>query len=157
MSNEPNYAALNPPEDDPPEEWSWADRRAEIFDLIESAGHYRKLQKSQRELARHYDVALSTIQNDIQRVNEFIADHCGEDAKHELETLKNSAIDYYLENNEPDKAYYLMNTHYEILMKAGLQDKAPDEHEISGSGGGPIEVIINDQVIDTDDEHDDEN
>lgn len=134
MSNNPNYRKLSPPDDIPPTEWSWTDRRAEIYDMIERAGHYRNLQRSQRDLARRYDVALSTLQNDIQRVTAFQATHLGDGAEHELETLKNSAIQEYIENGQKAKAYYLMMNHYEILMEAGIKAKAADKHEVEHSG-----------------------
>lgn len=134
MTSEPDYRALKPPAGKAPAEYSYVERRAELFTMIERAGHYRNLQRSYRELARRYDCSPATITKDIKRINEWQAAQLGEGVDHELETLKTTAVQYYLENNEPHKAYYLMNNHYEILMEAGLKDRAADKHEIEHSG-----------------------
>lgn len=131
MSNVPNYRSLSPPDDKPTEEYTWAERRSEIYDLIEKAGHYRNIEASQRELGRRYGVSHSQIREDIQAINEWTAEHLGDNAEAELESLKTTAVQHLIEQGKPDKAYYLMMNHYETLMdaKAASQEKEPEKNE----------------------------
>lgn len=131
MSNEPNYRQLSPPEDKAPDEYSWAERRSELYDMIERAGHYRNLERSQRDLGNRYGVSHTTIRNDIQAINEWMADRLGDDAEAELETLKNRAVQKLIDEGKEDKAFYLMKNYWETLMEAGLKDKATEEVDVN--------------------------
>lgn len=145
MSNEPNYRKLSPPEGKVPEEYTWAERRSELYDLIERAGHYRNLERTQRELGRRYGVSHTTIQNDIKAINEWTAGRLGDDAEAELETLKNSAVQKLLDEGKTDKAFYLMKNYWETLMEAGVKEKAPDDVNLTHDGElkGNFSVNIN--------------
>jgi hypothetical protein len=99
--------------------------------MIERAGHYRNLERSQRDLARRYGVSSSQINKDIQTINEWIAEHIGDQADAELETLKTSAVQHLIEQDKPDKAFYLMMNFYETLMEteAAAQRREADRQE----------------------------
>jgi transposase len=133
MSDEPNYRALSAPEDKSRPEYSYVERRAELYDLVEQAGHYRNLERSQRDLARRYGVSQATIQKDLKRIREWKADRLGDHAEAELETLKTRAVEQLLDAGKPDKAYYLMMNHYETLMEAGVKQSAADEVQVDGN------------------------
>jgi len=122
MSDTPNYRKLAPPDDKDPEEYTWAERRAELYDMIERAGHYRNLERSQRELGDHYGVSHTTIQNDIQAVLTWQKAHLGNHAEGELETLKTKAIQELIDAGDFADAYDLMRKHYQTLMKMGRKD-----------------------------------
>lgn len=143
MSNEPNYRAINPPNDKPRDEYSYVERRAELYDLLEEAGHYRNLERSTRELGNEYGVSHTTIQKDIKRLLAWKADHLGENAHAELETLKTKAVRDALDNNEPGEAYSIISQHLSNLQSLGIVEKEPNKHEMSGEEGGPIMVIDN--------------
>jgi len=66
-----NYREINPPDDKEPTDYTTAERRAELFDAIERAGHYRNLQRSYRQLGRQYDVSHETIRRDINKILEW--------------------------------------------------------------------------------------
>lgn len=134
MTDHPNYRSLSPPEDKPREEYTYAERRAELYDAIDRAGHYRNLERSQRQLGDRYGVSHTTIRKDINAILEWKADHLGENAEAELETLKNKAVRDALDENDPAKAYRLMTTHFQNLMAVGEIEEAPDKHEIDHSG-----------------------
>lgn len=125
--SDPNYRTISPPDDKSPGEYSYVERRAELYDMIERAGHYRNLERSQRELGRRYDVSAKTVNKDIQRVNEWIADHMGGTAEAELETIKDRAIQKLISEGDEDKAFYLMKNYWETLMEAGVKDTAEDD------------------------------
>jgi len=133
MSNDPNYRSLSPPEEKPRAEYSYVERRAELYDLVEQAGHYRNLERSQRDLARRYGVSHTQIQKDLRRIREWKAKRLGDHAEAELETLKTRAVEQLLDSGKPDKAYYLMMNHYEALMEAGVKESAADEVQLDGN------------------------
>jgi len=133
MSSEPNYRALSPPDHKPTDEYSYVERRAELYDLIERAGHYRNLERSQRELGRRYGVSHTTIRKDINRILTWKAEHLGDHVDAELETLKTKAVQDALDDGDAQKAYQIMTTHLKNLQSLGLKDKEPEQVEHSGS------------------------
>ena len=66
MSNDIDYRNVDIPTDEAPEDFSYAERRAEILTLIEQAGHPSLLSSSQ--LADRYGCSQPTISNDINNV-----------------------------------------------------------------------------------------
>lgn len=158
MSNEPNYRTLSPPDDKEPVDYSWSERRSELYDMIERAGHYRNLERSQRELGRRYDVSHTTIRRDIEAILAWKNERMGDNAESELEMLKTAAVQKLIDENKTDKAYYLMKNHYETLMEAGVKERAADDVNLSHSGevDGNFSVSINHhRVTDTDADDDD--
>ena len=143
MGDHPNYRALNPPKDKDREDYTYAERRSELYDAIDRAGHYRNLERSTRELGNRYGVSHTTIRKDIQAILDWKADHLGENTTAELETLKTRAVEKALEDNEPEKAYSIITTHLRNLQSVGEVEQTPDKHEVTGEGGNPLEVTIN--------------
>lgn len=167
MSNDPNYRDLNPPPtpsevramygaDDPRleealddskrrEDWTWAERRAELYDMIERAGDWRNLSSSLRELGDRYDVSHTTIRNDIDAILEWEADHLGSDVEVELSMLQRSAVqDYLREARQKRKAgdykkaaelkaraYKVASSHLSDLQSTGELDHAARKQEVA--------------------------
>jgi hypothetical protein len=129
-----NYREINPPPDKPESEYTPAERRAELFDMIERAGHYRNLQQSYRQLGGRYGVSHETIRKDINRVLEWKRENLSPHAKVELETLKTKAVQELLEEKEYAKAYKVMSEHYENLQSMGKEEKEPDKVDVGGEG-----------------------
>lgn len=75
----PDYAALEPPQETPPAEYTTHQRRAEILQLIINAGSPHAV--TQTRLADRYDVHDSTISRDMDRLRESIDEHLGDNAK----------------------------------------------------------------------------
>lgn len=144
-----NYREINPPDDRSPEDYTPAERRAELFDAIERAGHYRNLQRSYRQLGKQYGVSKQQIRKDIVRVLDWKEEHLSPHAKVELETLKTKAVQELIDRGELMKAYRVMSEHYENLQEMGEEPKAADQVEVSGEGGGPVEVAISEEIIET--------
>lgn len=130
-NNEPNYRQISPPTDKPYEEFSYVERRAAIYNLIEQAGHYRNIEQSYRELGDRFGVSHQTIKKDIDTINEWIADNLGNNAESELSTLKNAAVQDLISRGEYDKAYRLMREHYELLQDMGLKDREAQEVDMN--------------------------
>ncbi|AFH22532.1 hypothetical protein OSG_eHP29_00040 [environmental Halophage eHP-29] len=129
-----NYREINPPTDKAKTNYTPAERRAELFDMIESAGHYRNLQKSYRQLGDRYGVSHEQIRKDIVSVLEWKEKHLAPHAKAELETLKTKAVQELLDEQEYAKAYKIMSTHYDNLQSMGEEEKEPDKHDVQGEG-----------------------
>ena len=129
-----NYREINPPSDTASEDYTTAERRAELFDAIERAGHYRNLQRSYRTLGKQYDVSHETIRKDINRVLEWKQAHLAPHAEVELETLKTKAVQELINAGEYAAAYDIMSDHYENLQSMGEKDETPDKHEFDIQG-----------------------
>jgi hypothetical protein len=67
-----DYEAVSIPEDTPPEEYHWTERRAEILQKIEEKGHPSAL--SQGDLADRYGVSHGQISQDMDRLAEHVRD-----------------------------------------------------------------------------------
>lgn len=133
MTNHPNYRAINPAPDKSKEDYTYAERRAELYNMLDRAGHYRNLEQSTRSLGDRFGVSHTTIRNDIQAILEWKADHLGDNIEGELETLKTKAVQDALENDNAEKAYEIMSTHLENLQSIGVIDKEPEQLEHSGT------------------------
>jgi hypothetical protein len=151
MADHPNYRALSPPADKAPDEYTYVERRAELYDLIEQAGHYRNLERSTRDLGARFGVSHTTIQKDIRRILEWKADNLGQHIDAELETLKTKAVREALDNGEAAKAYSIMSQHLRNLQSLGIKGETPDQLEVSGPDGGPLNVTVaHDTRVDSD-------
>lgn len=130
MSDHPNYKKVEPESTKPRPEYTWAERRAELNNLIESAGHHRKLERSQEELSNEFGVTQPTIWKDIQAVLEWRANNLGDNAEAELSILKTKAVQEKLDDSDAAAAYEIAAEHYELLMSMGVKDKAPEKHQV---------------------------
>jgi len=146
-----NYREVSAPESKEPEDYTTAERRAAIFDRIEQAGHYRNLERSTRELGRRFGVSHTTIQKDIRRILDWKSDHLGDNIDAELETLKTKAVQDALSNGEATTAYQIMSQHLRNLQSLGIKGETPDQLEVSGPDGGPLNVTVaHDTRVDSD-------
>lgn len=155
MSDQPNYRRLSPPPEKDPTEYTYVERRAELYDLIDQQGGYRNLDRSQRDLGERYGVVHRTIQKDIERILEWEKEHLGEHTESELSLVQGRGIqDYitaakeYRDNGQYEKAaecmaeaYELASDHLADLQDVGAKTKAPDKHEHSTEDGNPLVVI----------------
>lgn len=72
---EPDYSAVGIPTK-PPSEYSYVERRAELLQLIEDAGHPAAL--NQTELADRYGVTQQQISKDFDRIAEHVHARLGD-------------------------------------------------------------------------------
>ena len=142
----PEYAELSPPDDTPPDEYSYVERRAELYRLIEEAGHPHNLERSQRELGERYGVSQKQISKDIQRLREYEAANNSQRAKSVTSWLSEKTIMQTLEAaqnledagklEEAAKLYReAMDAQMEyndFMFKLGQLDEAPTSVEIEG-------------------------
>ena len=89
-TDHPDYRAIEPPADTPPEEWHWRERRAELLDYITQAGGPENI--TQSRLADRYGVDQSTISRDIDRLGEYVGDTLGDDVHLSLYALRGRVV-----------------------------------------------------------------
>ncbi len=136
-----DYRAVNVPEQKPPSDYSYVERRAEELQLIEEAGHPRAI--SQQRLADRYDVSQGQISQDFDRLRTFITktiDHDTVDAI--TETVFQKSIKELVEQGEYMDAVRATEKWNDWLMNRGKVDKEPNEVAVSGPDGGALEVAI---------------
>lgn len=63
----PDYREVEIPEDKPPEEFTYHERRAEILQEFEAVGYVKE-----HELAARFDVGVETIRKDMRRIEEAV-------------------------------------------------------------------------------------
>lgn len=142
-----DYSSIPIPEDKPPEEYTFNERRAEILRMIERKGHPWGFNYSQ--LGRRYGVSHTTIRKDFDRLKEWYRDRIGEEADFSSEIAYKRIIQEHLDNGEMDKARKALDSWNTWLQDTGRQEKEPDKHEVQGEGGGPLQIELNETIVQT--------
>ena len=133
MGNEPDYRMVNVPTDKPPSEYTYVERRAELLQLIEEAGHPRAV--SPTRLGERYGVTHSQISQDIDRLRTYIVDNIDSDTVDGItETVYQKAIKELMDNGDYKDAVKAVESWNSWLMDRGKVAKEPDKHEVDGSG-----------------------
>jgi hypothetical protein len=136
-----DYSQVSVPENKPAEDYHWTERRAEILQMIEQKGHPWGFNKSQ--LGRRYGVSDQQIHDDFDRLKEWYQDRIGTDAKVVSDLAFQRIIQEHMSNGEYEKARRALKTWNEWLQDTGEQASEPDQLEMMGEGGGPLDVTIN--------------
>jgi len=124
-NNTPNYRQIRVPEDVPPEEYSYSQRRAEILQLIEEAGHPDAL--NQAQLGRRYEVDRSSICRDFKRLREFLRETIGDHRHAVSATVFRKAIREHVEAGEWSDAIDAVESWNDWLREEGARDTEPEE------------------------------
>jgi hypothetical protein len=120
-----NYEAVDIPDDKPPSEYHWTERRAEILQLIEKAGHPDSI--SPTRLADRYDVSKSQISQDKSRLQEFIVEQIDEPAVDAItSTVFQTAVRELMDNDEYRKAAKTVADWNDWLGDRGHVEREPD-------------------------------
>ncbi|EMA44276.1 hypothetical protein [Halococcus saccharolyticus] len=101
MTDDIDYRTVEVP-DVPPEEYSYVERRAEVLDLLERAGHPRAVK--QADLARRYGCTRQNIHNDLDVLAEHVADNLGDRRELISEHVFHRALNGLLDDEEWRKA-----------------------------------------------------
>jgi hypothetical protein len=127
-----NYEAVDIPDDKPPSEYHWTERRAEILQLIEKAGHPDSI--SPTRLADRYDVSKSQISQDKSRLQEFIVEQIDEPAVDAItSTVFQTAVQELMDNDEYRKAAKTVSDWNDWLADRGHVEREPDRLEANVS------------------------
>jgi murein L,D-transpeptidase YcbB/YkuD len=131
----PNYAAMSPPDDKHPKDYSYVERRAELYRLIEEAGHPHNLERSQSDLADRYGVSQRQISKDIQRLREFEAEHNTDRTKSVTSWLAEKAVMQAVQENDFERALELQMEYNDFLFELGELDREAQGIELQGDAG----------------------
>ena len=132
MGNDIDYRSIDVPDDKVPSDYTYAERRAEILQLIEQAGHPRAI--NQTSLAERYGCAQSNISNDVDVLREYITENIDERTVDSItETVFQKAIQELVNNGEYMDAVKATEKWNEWLFDRGKVEKEPDKHEVDGS------------------------
>lgn len=129
-----DYSQIEIPTEKPRDEWTYAERRAEILKLILEAGHPGLL--SRKQLAEMYGVSATQITQDINQITDGIRDWMGKDADLVTQAVYHKAVKGHLQSDDLKdhaKAAELIRAWNEHLYKSGLRKAAPELLEHSGN------------------------
>lgn len=102
MASQIDYETVDVPDDKTPPEYTYAERRAEILELIREAGHPRRVKQSQ--LAKRYDCTVPNISNDMSTLAEYFDNSLGDRRVMGTQTVLERSIEGLLEEEEWRKA-----------------------------------------------------
>lgn len=131
---EHNYANHPIPDDKPTDEFTYVERRASIYQMLEDAGHPRALEPTQAELGDHFGVSQKQISKDIQRIREYEAERVGDNADTDTELVCRKAVMGLLEQGRFREAGELQLQYYDWLQSAGYKDREPDQVDLAVDG-----------------------
>jgi DeoR/GlpR family transcriptional regulator of sugar metabolism len=123
-----DYSQIPIPDDKPPEDYTFNERRAEILQLIERKGHPWGFNYSQ--LGRRYGVSHNTIRKDFDRLKDWYGDKIGEDAKQASDLAYRRIVQEHMDNGDFEKARRALDSWNGWLEDRGFEDKEADEVEI---------------------------
>lgn len=130
MSRNIDYATIAVPDDKAPPEYTYAERRAEILELVRRAGHPGVLNKS--ELARRYDCSDANIHNDLDVLADYAVNAIDEtrfDATAKF--VFDKAVREFIDRGEYMKAVSVIESQDAWLARRGHVEEQPDRHEVA--------------------------
>jgi len=135
-----DYRSIEIPEDKPPSEYHWTERRAEMLELIEQAGHPGAI--SPTRLAERYDVSKSQISQDKSRLQEYIADQLNEQRVDAItETVYQKSVRELMDNGEYRKAAKTVSEWNSWLADRGFVENEPTQLEVDHSYDVRTDVV----------------
>jgi hypothetical protein len=97
-----DYEAVAVPTEKAPSEYSYAERRGEILDLIHKAGHPRCI--NQRQLADRYGCTPQNINKDMNALAAYVDETLGDRRELNTQTTVERAIEGLIDKEEWRKA-----------------------------------------------------
>lgn len=139
----PDYEAIKIPENTPPPEYNYNERRAELLKIIREKGDPDAI--DHQGLAKRYDVSAPTISKDKKRITAYIAHNIDEEkARAFSDSAYRKCIRELMEQNEFGKAARALDSWNDWLADEGFRSSEPDEVEVTG--GLTISDLIEDDA-----------
>jgi len=126
-----DYSQIDPPEQKPPAEYTYNERRAEILQLIERKGHPWGFNYTQ--LGERYGVTRQQIAKDFDRLKDWYGDRIGGDAKVSSDLAYRRIVQEHMDNGDYEKARRALDSWNGWLQDTGEQEKEPEQVEHSGT------------------------
>lgn len=124
-----DYEAVVIPDGKPPEEYTWAERRAEILRMVKAKGSPYALKKT--DLADHYGVAPSTITKDFYRLAEYVDEYIGRHSKITARSAMEKAVKELQDEGEWSAAFNVAMQWNRWLQSIGEQERVPASVDIT--------------------------
>jgi hypothetical protein len=145
MAQEIDYRAVVIPDEKSPEEYTYAERRAEILNFVERVGYPQALNQS--ELARRYDTSPQNVHNDLNVLREFIVEEIDTTRTDSFSKMVfENSIRELVDRGDHKDAVNALSKYNSWLFDRGYQDKSPEKKEInqqtSVEGVGDITMEI---------------
>lgn len=134
-----DYSQVPVPEQTPPEEYTYNERRAEILQLIERKGHPWGFNYTQ--LGERYGVTRQQIAKDFDRIKDWYGDNIGEDAKQASDLAYRRIVQEHMDNGDFEKARRALDSWNGWLEDRGFEEKEPEKVEHSGDLGVTSDVV----------------
>ena len=134
-SDIPDYKAISPKSGKHPSDYSYVERRSEIYRLIEEAGHPHNLERSQQELADRYGVSQRQISKDIQKLREYESEHNDSRTRAVTSWLAEKSVMSAVEKGDFEEAFNLQLKYNEFLFQIGDLDRESTSISIEGDAG----------------------
>lgn len=121
--NEPNYYAYDIPQDKPPKDYTYIERRAEILQYILKRGSPYAVHQSR--LADRYGVTDGQISQDMDRLRKHITEHLGDEAKFTTRTVFEKTVCELQAQGEWKAAWDVVMDWNKWLADIGEQHRKP--------------------------------
>lgn len=126
---QPDYLAMDLPEDEPMEDWGYEHRRAYICREWFDAGSEGLLNKSR--LSRQFGVSRDTVYADLDAIAGFVEENLGDKHGAQTVTVFRRAVNELLDEGEFQKAARVQNMMSDWLERRGAIDKEADEVDLN--------------------------
>lgn len=127
------YSETVVPDNKPPHEYTYHERRAELLKFIVEAGHPDRI--SRKRMGERYDCDPSLITKDINLLGEQIGEELNGDAEMVMSTLFRKALKELAAEEEWREAIDVGMEYQDWLFDTGEQRKEPERHEITQDPG----------------------
>jgi hypothetical protein len=142
-----DYSQISVPDDKPPKEYTYNERRAELLELIERKGHPWGFNYSQ--LGRRYGVSHKTISSDFDKLKDWYQDRIGSDAKVSSDLAYRRIVQEHMDNGDYEKARRALDSWNGWLQDTGEQDSEPEKlKDVSDGDGFGTTVILDSEYVD---------
>lgn len=128
-----DYGRVSIPQGKPPSEYSYQERRAEIYAMMDEKGT-PDLDQTQASLADRYDVCQQQISKDFDRIRDSMRAHIGKDAELRAEMIYGKAVRELQEDGQWFQAAKVADMWNDWLFDVGAVDRAPEKAEVTHGG-----------------------
>lgn len=102
-SDGPEYATISPAEEKDREDYTYIERRAELYRMLKKYGHPRNIEMKQTELAKRYNVDQAQISRDFKRLREYFRARAGDRTIGETEMLGEKVVEEIIDQAQDMK------------------------------------------------------
>lgn len=135
LEAEYDYERIEIPDDRPPEEYTAAERRAELYGMIREAGHPSSLEVSQRELGGRYGVTQQAISLDVKLLRDYRKELVGDNAISTTEFVAERAVRGEIKDGNFAQALYAQLRYMDFLFDMGELEKEPERLSLEDDNG----------------------